>query len=225
MRKSLLFCLSLLVGTTVGYAQDDEVSHSFEFVTNDGVTIPHGSVYVIDKVVNEEDPETGETYPMLPSDFVIKNVSGTATDMVRIANEITRIDNGSYSTCAMGACLAGRTEPEYFSSAAGTIAPGATSGDLQTEWYPTAYGECDVDLQIEIGENLGFGQFGFLEFGPMIKVRFVYADPVGIHEGVSQQPATIVGRYTLDGQAVSYLRHGVYILRMSDGTSRKVVVR
>lgn len=225
MRKFLLFCLSLFVGTTVGYAQDDDVNHAFEFVTNDGVVIPHGSVYVIDKVVTEEDPETGETFPMLPSDFVIKNVSGTATDLVRIANEITRIDNGSYSTCAMGACLAGRTEPEYFSSSAGTIEPGATSGDLQTEWYPDTYGECDVDLQIEIGENAGFGQFGFLDFGPLITVKFVYYDFSRVDEGISGAPARIVGRYTLDGQAVNYLQHGVYILRMSDGTSRKVVVR
>ena len=193
MRKFLLFCLSLCVGTTVGYAQDDEVDHSFEFVTNAGDIIPHGSVYVINSVVSEEDPET--------------------------------IDNGSYMTCALGSCLPGRTEPGYFSSASGTIAPGATSGDLQTEWYPDAYGECDVELQIEMGEDLGFGEFGFSDYGPKITLKFVYSDPVGVKDGISSRPAEIVGRYTLDGQAVNFLTHGVYILRMSDGTTRKVIVK
>ena len=225
MRKFLLFCLSLCVGTTVGYAQDDEVNHSFEFVTNAGDIIPHGSVYVINSVVSEEDPETGELTVMIPSDFMVKNVSGTATDLVRLANEITRIDNGSYMTCALGSCLPGRTEPGYFSSASGTIAPGATSGDLQTEWYPDAYGECDVELQIEMGEDLGFGEFGFSDYGPKITVKFVYSDPVGVKDGICSRPAEIVGRYTLDGQAVNFLTHGVYILRMSDGTTRKVIVK
>ena len=224
MRKCLLFCLSLLIGTTVGYAQD-EVNHSFEFVTNSGEIIPHGSVYVISTVVTEEDPETGEMTVVMPSDFVIKNLSGSATDLVRLANDITRIDNGIYMTCALGSCLPGRTQPDYFSSASGAIAPGSTSGDLQTEWYPDAYGECDVDLQIELGEDLGFGEFGFIDFGPMITVKYVYSDPVGMKEGVSERSAEIVGRYTLDGQPVTFLTHGVYILRMSDGTTRKVVVR
>ncbi len=224
MRKLLLFCVSLLVGATGCYAQD-EVNHAFEFVTNEGATIPHGAVWVIDQVEMEEDPGTGELLPMLCSDFVIKNVSGSSFDQVRLANEITRIDNGSYSTCAMGACLAGRTQPEYFSSHHGTIAPGETSGDLQTEWYPDTYGECDVDLQIEIGEQDAAGDFSFLDYGPLITVKFVYTDPVGVEEGMEKMPARIVGRYTLDGQAVSYLGKGVYVLRMSDGSSRKVVVK
>ena len=38
-----------------------------------------------------------------------------------------------------------------------------------------------------------------------------------------QQPATKVGIYTLDGKQITTPRHGLHIIRMSDGTTRKVV--
>ena len=54
-------------------------------------------------------------------------------------------------------------------------------------------------------------------------------DPAGI-EGVQddaaeQQPATIVARYNMNGQQISSPQKGINILRMSDGTVKKVLVR
>ena len=54
-------------------------------------------------------------------------------------------------------------------------------------------------------------------------------DPTGI-EGIEaepseQKPVTVVARYNMNGQQISSLQKGINILRMSDGTTKKVLVK
>lgn len=224
MKKIFTLCICLVMGGMASFAQeDDEIDHSYEFVTQAGDVIPHGSVLTLDQVVAEEDPETGEVSYMISTDFVVKSIEGFPTDLVRISNNITRIDNGGYTTCALGSCLPERTTVSQFYSAHASIAPGATSGDLQTEWIAYDYGTCTVEMQIEIGSKVGFGNFQFEAYGPKITVNFVNPDPAKITKTIKD--AAVVGRYALDGRELSVPQRGVNILRMSDGTTRKVMVK
>lgn len=54
-------------------------------------------------------------------------------------------------------------------------------------------------------------------------------DPTSI-EGIEaepseQKPVTIVARYNMNGQQISAPQKGINILRMSDGTTKKVLVK
>ena len=49
--------------------------------------------------------------------------------------------------------------------------------------------------------------------------------PMGIEDILSKQPVTIVARYNMNGQAISSPQKGINILRMSDGTVKKVLVK
>ena len=52
-------------------------------------------------------------------------------------------------------------------------------------------------------------------------------DPTGIDEvsadNSSSEPASVLGYYDLNGRPVKNMQHGFYIIRYSDGTSRKVM--
>ena len=224
MKKFFTFCMAVVLGSMMAYAQD-EVNHDYEFVTAEGEVIPDGSTVTINRVVKEEDPETGEEMVMIVADFTVKNISGNNNDLVRIVNTITRIDNGSYNTCAMGLCIPGKTEPCEFYTSHASIAQGATAGDLQTEWYPDAYGQCIVELQLEIGEKYGVNDFEFIDFGPKITAVFDYPDPSGVKEIVPGKGVSEIAHYSLDGKRVSATQKGVHVIRLADGSTRKVVVR
>ena len=225
MKKIFTLCFCVVMGCTMAFAQDDEeIDNSYEFVSKTGEIIPHGSVVILDHVEAEEDPETGEVSYMISTDFEVKSVEGFASDLVRISNNIIRIDNGGFATCALGSCIPERTTTGQFYSSASSIAPGATSGDLQTEWIAYDYGMCVVEMQIEIGSKVGFGNFKFEAYGPKITVQFVNADPAKVGKS-SAQTATVVARYSLDGRKLSAPQRGVNILHMSDGTTRKMVMK
>ena len=44
-------------------------------------------------------------------------------------------------------------------------------------------------------------------------------------DGVDTEGAEVVGRYTLDGKMLDAPQRGINIIRMSDGSIRKVIVR
>ena len=224
MKKLFTFCVAVAMGSLMAYAQDD-VCHDYEFVTAEGTVIPDGSSIVISRIEKEEDPETGEEMVMVVADFTVKNVSGNNDALVRIVNNITRIDNGSYNTCAMGLCIPGKTEPGEFYTSHASIPQGSTAGDLQTEWYPDAYGKCIVELQLEIGEKYGFNDFEFIDFGPKITAVFDYPDPSGVKEVQEGMAVSETAHFTLDGARTSASQKGVHVVRYSDGKVRKVIVR
>ena len=96
--------------------------------------------------------------------------------------------------------------------------------NLLTEWYAFEYGKCIVEMQMEIGEIVGFGTFTFLEYGPKITVEFNNPDPAGISEAAGKT-VTPVERYTLDGRTATATQKGIQVVRYSDGSVRKVAVK
>ena len=50
-------------------------------------------------------------------------------------------------------------------------------------------------------------------------------DPSGIESTTASQQPTIVERYTIDGKRINQPQRGLNIIKMSDGTIKKVVVK
>lgn len=223
--KKFFTLLVVLSGAWLSVAaQDDEIDHSFEFVTASGDIIPNGSVITMNNVEVEVDPGTGEETFIVPADFLIKNVANQDGNYVRIFMNITQIDNGEFSTCALGNCIPPVSSIGELYTASQNISFGKTCEDLQTEWYAYDYGKCIVEMQLEVGEREGFSGFSFIDYGPMITVEFVNPDPAGI--GAQEMSVAVpVARYAVDGRIVSAQDRGLQVVRYSDGTVRKVVVR
>jgi hypothetical protein len=219
---TLMFALVGCCGFVV--AQDDEVNDTYQFISASGEVIIDGSTIVMQHVEKEEDPGTGEVTYKVPADFQVKNVSNTFGEAVRLCMNITKIDNGEFNTCALGNCIPPKSQPGEFYTSSQILDLGAASGDLLTEWYAFDYGKCVVEMQIEVGEIVGFGTFTFLEYGPKITVEFVNPDPAGIKEADSRAIVP-VECYTLDGRIASHVQKGIQIVRYSDGSVRKSAVR
>ena len=159
---ALLFGLSLLA--TPVLAQDYD--QSFAFVDENGTIIENGATVVRDKV--EFDDFTGE---VIYSGISVMNVSAPPTETIKMHYTITRIDNGAYQICFPTSCNSQTAVGNY------TTAEGMLMGnvqDIQSEWFPTADGECIVDLRIELVVKSGFPPtVTHKAWGPSMTLRFV----------------------------------------------------
>ena len=222
-----IFTLMFALAGCCGFAmaqEEAEVNDSYQFINAAGEIIENGSTIVMQNVEKEEDPGTGEITYKVPADFQVKNVSNSFGEAVRLCMNITRIDNGEFSTCALGNCIPPKSEVGELFTSAQKLDMGAASGDLLTEWYAFEYGKCIVEMQMEVGEIVGFGTFTFLEYGPKITVEFNNPDPAGISEAAGKT-VTPVERYTLDGRTATATQKGIQVVRYSDGSVRKVAVK
>lgn len=222
-----IFTLMFALAGCCGFAmaqEEEEVNDSYQFINAAGEIIENGSTIVMQNVEKEEDPGTGEITYKVPADFQVKNVSNSFGEAVRLCMNITRIDNGEFSTCALGNCIPPKSEVGELFTSAQKLDMGAASGDLLTEWYAFEYGKCIVEMQMEVGEIVGFGTFTFLEYGPKITVEFNNPDPAGISEAAGKA-VTPVERYTLDGRTATATQKGIQVVRYSDGSVRKVAVK
>ena len=103
--------------------------------------------------------------------------------------------------------------------------------DLMTEWIPgeDVYGTASVVYQLYLLEySMGLGKVNYgdvIGYGPTITVNYIYPDPSGIREASSTTVNRVVERYNASGERISNPVKGVNILKMEDGSVRKVVVR
>ena len=116
-----IFTLMFALAGCCGFAmaqEEEEVNDSYQFINAAGEIIENGSTIVMQNVEKEEDPGTGEITYKVPADFQVKNVSNSFGEAVRLCMNITRIDNGEFSTCALGNCIPPKSEVgELFTSA------------------------------------------------------------------------------------------------------------
>ena len=151
-------------------------SQTFVFVDDDGNTVPDGTTINITAAVEEEDPETGETWLMMPTGLSVKNVSPSQAAM-RLNVTIQRIDNGTFQVCFPMNCLS-FTQPGDYQTPA-TSLPAAFVSNLLSEWLPDDCGICNVKLQIEVMNERGsFPNFTYthLAYGPTVNVAFNNGD-------------------------------------------------
>ncbi|MBQ8051370.1 MAG: hypothetical protein IJ197_07325 [Bacteroidaceae bacterium] len=209
-----IFAIALMaLGCTSAYSQD----FLFEFADEQGTIIPDGSVVTITKA---EEAQDGSGDIIMDSGIFAKNVDGDDDQLVRLNYEVVQKDNGDLQMCFPKECIMVRQDK-------GTTIPGPLTGKMHsiaTEWFPMAYGTCEVKLHLETVVKAIGDSYVVTDDGPGITLRFVYADPAHVDE-TTTQVATPVAYYSLSGQRLSPQHRGIAVVRLSDGTVEKRILR
>ena len=161
----LLFGLSLL--TLPALAQ--EIDESFVFMDEEGEIIGNGTT-VVRNVTEQYD----EGIEVIYSGISVLNMVGS-TDYLKMIYEIQRIDNGTYQICFPTTCNM-KTQVGTYETGIGELM--SDLQDIQSEWFPTADGECIVKLTIELFTKQGLfpPSYNHKAYGPSITLRFVKGD-------------------------------------------------
>lgn len=225
MKKIFTFALMLALGCTASYAQDEELDETLQFVDDKGTVVPDGSVVNVTKA--EEDPFGGGV--VLSAGLFVKN---TTSEEVGTQGtwDITALPGGDVQFCYPSACLTHDAVGNY-TTAKGVLNPDANV-DLMTEWLPgeNVYGTATVEYQLYVLEfTKGFqGKITYgdiIGYGPKITVNYIYPDPTGINQATTTSINRVVERYNAAGARISAPVKGVNILKMEDGSVKKVIVK
>ena len=160
------------------------IDGSYVFMDNDGNILEDGATIVRDMV----EPFDQESV-VINSGISVMNLAGSASDNLKVHYVIERIDNGTYQICFPSTCNM-KTEVGIYETGVGPLM--ADIQDLQSEWFPTAAGECVVNLTIEIFDKTGGFPPVYLHkaWGPSLTLQFVNNDA----------PQPIVGDVNGDGE-------------------------
>lgn len=191
--KKLISSLCLLFSTLVPVlAQVDE---TFQFVDANGNVVSNGATITATQLV--EDEFLGNN---INSGLHVKNVSG-ASAMVRVVYSITTLDNGSLQVCFPVTCNSQMATGSY-ETTPGTLNAG-TIHDLQSEWFPMAFGSCTVSYRLEVMQQVGVfphQSYEKVADGPTVTVMFTYADPAAISNPLSNAQPTGTNSFDLLGR-------------------------
>ncbi|MCR5535364.1 MAG: hypothetical protein K6F47_09375 [Bacteroidaceae bacterium] len=200
----LSLCLLSIAATAQKYVFTDEA----------------GNLYEEGAVINRTEVENEDIFmPQINSGLFVKNNGATENSKVAIAANITKIDNGSLQLCFPMSCdsysTIGQRETQKTSLVRGE------SQNIQSEWMPYevgAYGECSVTYTAKTYEgSMVVGVFS-------VTVNYKYSNAAGI-EPITQ-PSDKVGQYyNLQGSRIGASLHGLNIVRMKDGSVRKVIIK
>lgn len=206
----------------VVFAQKD---NTLKFVDANGKEVKDGSTVTVDKV---EDDGFGTL--QIPTGLFVLNTSSEKQG-VGLTFTISEIPNGSMSVCFPKNCLNYETVGSYDN---GTDLMDANQNKtLQTEWFPAEKGTTTATFTIsrhKVEKKTVMGVTMY-EAGEKIAdcstvtVKFVYNDPTAIKNVDSEASKTVVARYNANGQQLSSAQPGLNIVKYSDGSIRKVVVK
>jgi hypothetical protein len=227
MKRVFTSILVLLAVSLHASAQD---TPTFTIVDAEGNAIEEGATVTINTWAQETDPDTGE---LKQADYMAcglqlrKNVDGGVAMTATIT--LTTIDSGTFSE-GLGGVTTESAEPKSYST--GYSDNYSELRPIDMRWTPAAadaYGTCEVTVKFDVYERTGFFppfKYNKVEDGPSVTVSFVNADPaVTAISSTEQQSQPVVARYTLDGRRITSPRSGLNIVRMADGTARKVMVK
>lgn len=203
------------------FAQAQDVDPSFVFTDLQGNTISNGAVITV-KEVNA----SGQLVVPLR----VKNVSGEkrAASMYETLDDMP--SGGSWQTCAFGNCVP--LSVSGYSSK--SICTAGYENGIETEWIPSEgqYASWSATLQIHIFNIVQETKFGqtrdvvgtqIIGYGPAVTINFAYSDPAHVDgiEAASETKMTAI--YGADGRRRNGVQKGVNVVRLSDGSTRKVV--
>jgi len=207
MKKLFTLCFFLL---TTGFMMAED-NATFLFIDKDGNVISDGATVTRNVLI--EDDLLGN---FINSDINVKNVSAE-TVSVRIVCQIESLDNGDFQLCFPVNCIR-KSVIETFITGSDKMTP-SESRDLKCEWFPMDYGICKATLTIE--ELNSFG--GKIADGPSVTIVFNYQDPSGIQS--VKTIATSAEHYNLAGQYIKAGLRGIHVVRMENGSIRKIIKR
>lgn len=218
MKKLFTLMAAALLMAANAQAQTD--TPQFMFSDKDGNTFEDGATININsiEIITESD---GFQFVQMPSGLYLKETQGAGGHCL-VQYRADRIDNGALQICFPVNCISIEA-PGAFQSTAHTPMAANEIRDLQTEWLPEdigTYGEAIMTLNIKIVNAFGVAQGN----GPTIHLHYTYdANSSGINTATAAPAET--ARYTIGGQQLAAPQRGINIVRMSDGTSRKVQVK
>lgn len=192
----------LMLGTTV-FAQ------SYVFCDKDGNVIENGATLERTELINDGFDN------LIKSGLYVMNQNAPENYQVSVKADITRIDNGAVQLCFPTNCYSYTTTGTHGGDAKGTV-PLGEKQDIQSEWFPTAYGECIVTY------TLTNYQGAFPKNTLTATVHYKYADPSGIRQTKGIQQTGTREWYDLLGRQTTASHRGLTIVRMSDGSVKKV---
>lgn len=203
MKKIFTLLTFLMLGTVI-YAQSYYV-----FTDKDGNVIEKGKTIECTEI-----EDTGFDLVM-KSGLFVKNVDAPSNYQVAVVAKITRIDNGAIQLCFPMNCFYYDTVGTHGGTTKASLSQGA-SQDILSEWIPKNFGECVVEYTAKSYQ----GAFPKADY--TVTVHYKYADPAGIELVKGGQSASIRHCYDLLGRQTTGVQHGLNIIRMSDGSVRKV---
>ncbi len=210
---------------------NEEPQGTFSIVDAEGNVVKNGSTVTVNTWAQEADAETGELVQaayMASGLQLRKNVENGVSMAASVT--LTTIDNGTLYE-AVGGVAKELTEPTSYSTGYSDNYSELRPIDLR--WTPAAadaYGACEVTVKFDVYERSGFFppfKYNKVEDGPSVTIRFVNEDPTATSVSASelQGQSAAPARYTLGGQRLTSPRRGLIIVRMADGSARKVLVK
>ena len=194
-------------------------SSTIIFTDENGTEIADGATVTANKPVTDDFGEM-----LIPSGIYVKNQS--ADDIgIHINYTISALDNGTMQICFPMTCVS-KSATGTFMTDNGLLSANEKR-DLQTEWLPQAYGRCTVTYQIEMMKQTSVipPRYESLGTGAAITVNYVYADPSAIN-GITNDSRSVTSTcYDAAGARQAHPRHGLNIIRKSDGKVVKQWIR
>lgn len=206
--KKLFTLLLIMTMYSVAFAQ------KYVFTDKDGNVYEDGATITRTGVENED-----IFMPQINADLFVKNDGASASSKVSIVADITRLDNGLVQLCFPTECKSYDSTGEQETPK--TSLPQGESQNIQSEWMPYevgAYGECSVVYTAKTYEGLLAKTF-------TVTVNYKYANPTDIKAVSEQTSRKAEQRYNLQGSQVKANQHGFSVVRLSDGSVRKVITK
>lgn len=203
-----------------------QVDNTFRFVDNKtGNEIPDGGTYKVNAELIDKIPSMPGMLVSLEAPFDMSVENTSAQDAYVSAIVVTE----SMASGTLQFCFPGNCEPyaPVIETGNGPIAAGA-SQELHSEWLPEKgkYGTAKFTIQLRLmALNPLLGTYSFVANGPKITVDCTYDDPAGISDATMTDTKTETSRYSLDGRKLTSPARGINIVRMADGTVRKVLTK
>ncbi len=203
--KNLFTLFFLWMISSVAFAQEYYV-----FSDKDGKVFEDGAT-----IECTETEELGPGMVMIPSGLYVKNVEAPSDYEVSVQANISRIDNGELQLCFPQSCSYYNTTGKQSETGRAKVAQGNVQ-NLMTEWVPADYGECSVTYTLKMYQSF------FSKGERTITINYKYLDSAGINHPEADNSVS-ESCFDLQGRRADATGHGLLLIRMSDGTARKVL--
>ena len=158
----------------------------------------------------------------LPAGLYVKNTT-SAPILVKGKYTVETLDNGIFQTCFPENCMTHNATGSYETQQGQLNA--SELRNMQTEWKPTAEGNCKLTYQLYYWGTNDFGGQSFVE-GPKVTFSFTYSKSTDIDAAKSNVGIRSITYYDLTGRPVAGaervpLAQGVYIRKVvhTNGTT------
>lgn len=219
MKKIFTLAMLLVLGLGTSFAQDEEIDNTLQFVDAQGAVVPDGS-----EITRTEVEDDGFGSLQIPTGLSVKNTSDEPVG-TKCEFNVLEMPTGSFSCCFPAGCTS-VSETGTYKTMPGLLDASETK-DFQTEWKEfEQYGKAKATFQLLICELGQFGRPGdVIANGPKITINFVYSDPTGINGPTNVTVNRVAERYNAAGARIYAPVKGINILKMEDGSVKKVLVK